>query len=106
MNVEFLHFVACGAEIFARVEFSGLFSQDAAHGGGQGKAAVGVDIDFAYGTFCGPAKLLFGNTYCIGQFSAMGVDYINIFLRYAGGAVEHYGEAGEPFLDFVKYIKS
>ena len=80
--VELLHFVASRAEVFARVKFGGLFSEDFAHGGGHGQTAVGVDVDFAYGALGGFAQLLFGYTDGIGEFASVLIDDVHVFLGH------------------------
>ena len=44
-----------GAQVFARVEFAGLFRKDLAYLGSQRHSQIGVYIHFAYRHFCGLA---------------------------------------------------
>ena len=80
--VEFYHEVASGTAVFAGVELSWLFGKHLANGGSEGQAAVAVDVDFANSAGCSLAELLFRNTYCVGQLSAIGVNHVHILLRY------------------------
>ena len=106
MLVEFFHVVASGTEVFAGVEFSGLFSEDAADSGGHSETAVAVDVDFANGA-CGCfAELFFGDTDCVGKFATEFVDGVNFVLGHGRRAVEHDGEAGEFFHNGVEHIES
>ena len=89
MHVEFLHFVAGGAEILARVELAGLVVKDLADGGGHRETAVGVNVDLADGALGSLAELLLGDADCVGQVAAVLVDDVDIFLRYGGRAVEN-----------------
>ena len=80
--VELLHLVAGRTEILAGVKLCGLLVEDLAHGSCHGQTAVGVDIDLADIHLCSLAEFLFGDTDCIGQFTAVGIDDVDIFLRY------------------------
>ena len=80
MLVEFLHFVAGRAEVFAGVELTGFVMEHLTDGGGHGQTGVGVDVDFANGALGGLAELLFGDTDGIGEFAAELVDGLHIFL--------------------------
>ena len=82
-------------------QLSGLFSRTrrtvAVRQGGNGSILI-LHTDFLRP--CGAAReyLLHWAVSAIG-------DYINIFLRYAGGVSGHDGKR-RPFLIFVKYVKS
>ena len=51
------------------------------------------------------AQLLFGNSHCVGQLAAMGVDGVHLVLRHAAGAVENDGEAGQTLLYLVQNVE-
>ena len=80
MLVEFLHFVAGRTEVFAGVEFGGLFVEYTTYGSGHCETAVRVDVDFAYIHLCSLAELLFGDTDGIGELAAVCVDDVDILL--------------------------
>ena len=65
--VEFLHVVASGTEILARVKFTGFFSEGLTDGSGHSQARVRVDVDFANCAGSSLAELLFGNSDCVGE---------------------------------------
>ena len=81
MDVHLLHVLASGLQVLARIEIAGLLVEVLADGCGHGKTAVRVDVDLADCALAGLAELLFGNTYCIGQFAAVSVDGVNFVLR-------------------------
>ncbi len=82
MFVEFFHFVASRAEVFAGVKFAGFGGEDFAYGCGHGETAVGVDVDFANGALGGFAEFFFGDTDSVGKFATVFVDDVNVFLGY------------------------
>ena len=105
MLVEFFHFVASRAEVFAGVEFAGFVNEDFTNSSSHGKTAVGVDVDFANSALGGFAELFFGNTDCIGKFATVGVDDVNVFLGNGRRTVEHDGETGEFFHNGVEHVE-
>ena len=82
MHIELLHLVAGRSEVLPGVELTGLLVEDLADGGGHCKTAVGVDVDLADSALGGLAELLLGDTDSVGKLSTMGIDNVNIFLRY------------------------
>lgn len=64
--VELCHEVASWTTVLAGVEFAGFLIEYFAYSGGEGQTAIAVDVDLANGTGGCLAKLLFGDTYCIG----------------------------------------
>ena len=80
MLVELLHHIASGTAVFARVELTGFLGEYLTNGSREGETRVGVDINLAHSRLGSLAQLFLGDTYCIGQFAAVGVDYIHILL--------------------------
>lgn len=80
MLVEFLHLVAGRAEVFARVELTGLGGEHLADSGCHGQTAVGVDVDLANIHLGSLAELFLGDADGVGQFAAVFVDHVHIFL--------------------------
>ena len=105
VDVEFLHLVTGGAQIFTRVKLTGLVVEDLADGGGHCKTAVGVDVDLADSALGGLAELLLRNTYCIREFAAKLVDDVHILLRDGAGTMENDGEAGELLLNLMEHVE-
>jgi hypothetical protein len=106
VTIEFLHVVASGAEVLARVEFRRLLSEYAANGSGHSQTAVGVDVDFANGALCSFAKLFFGDTDSVGELAAEHVDSVNFFLGNRRRAVEYDREAGKLGHNSVEDVES
>ena len=79
--IQLCHEVASWTAVFARVELARFFSEHLADGSGESQTRVTVDVDFAYGALRCAAQLLLGNADSIGQFSAILVDGVHIFLR-------------------------
>ena len=102
MDVEFLHLVTGGAQIFTRVKLTGFVVEDLADGGGHCKTAVGVDVDLADCALGGLAELLFGNANCIGQLTAELVDDVYILLRDRAGAMDAVGIPEEQLREATK----
>lgn len=82
MLVEFLHLVAGRAEVFARVELTGLGGEHLADSGCHGQTAVGVDVDLADIHLRGFAELLLGNADGVGKLAAVFVDGVDILLGH------------------------
>jgi len=81
VDVHLLHVLASGLQVLTGIEIAGLLVEVLADGSGHSQTAVAVDVDLADCALAGFAELLFGNTYCIGQFAAMCVDGVNLVLR-------------------------
>jgi len=94
-----------GAQVLAGVELGGLLGEDLANGSGHGQTRVGVDVDLANGAGGSLAELLFGDTYGVGELTAILVDDVDFFLGYAGGTVEDDGETGELLHNGVEHVE-
>lgn len=99
VHIEFLHAVAGGSEVFARVELGGFLRQGLADGRRHRQAAVGVDVDLAHRRLRGFPELFLRDAYRRLEAAAVAVDDVNVFLRHRRRAVKHDGEAGKFFLD-------
>jgi len=89
---QFLDVVAGGAEVFARVEFLGVFEKDLADAGRQRQTEVGVDIDLGAADAAGDLDIRLGNPGGVGaHFAAVFVDFLDQFLGNAGGTVKDQG---------------
>ena len=82
-------------QIDSRVEGVGLLVEHAADTGGHGEADVGVDIDLADREGGGFSQLLLRDADRVRKLSAEGVDFLDVFLRNGGRAVENDREAGQ-----------
>ena len=89
----FLHVGAGIAEVLARVKVRRILGEVFSDGGREGDAQVGVDVDLADGKRGGLFELGFGDADGVGHGTAVLVDDGDLFLRHAGSAVEHDGEA-------------
>ncbi len=78
--VETFHFIASRTEVFARIEFAGFGGEYFANSSGHGQTAVRVDVDLANSALGSFAEFFFRNTDSVGQFAAVFVDGVNIFL--------------------------
>ena len=79
MSVELFQFVPGGSQILAGIELIRLFRKNLPDEGGHGKPSVGINVDLAHRAFGGPAKLLLGDAYRIGEFSPVFLDHLDVF---------------------------
>ena len=80
--IEFLHAIAGGAEVLARVKLGRLFGKGLADGGGHGQAAVAVDVDLADGTLGGLTQLLLGDADGSLQCTTIFINGVHLVLRH------------------------
>ena len=106
MHVELFELVARGAEVFAGVEFRGLFDEYLADCRSHRQTPVGVDVDFANRRLRGFAELFFGDTDRRFELAAVFVDFVNILLRNRGRTVEDNREAGNALFDFFENVEA
>ena len=87
---ELLDLRAGRPQVFARVEFFGVFGKRLANGRGHGQAKVGIDVHLGAS---GPARDFdVGFRYAGGvgaQLAAIFIDFLSQILGDAGGAVQH-----------------
>ena len=100
------HRVPRRPEILTGVEVRGVECEVLSDGGGDCKTQVAVDIDFADCHTRRLAEHIFGHALCAGHIAAVLVDYLDVFLRNAGSAVEDDGETGETSADFFENVET
>lgn len=83
VRVHLDHLIACWSAVLAWVELAWLLGEHLAHGGCEGEAAVGVDVDFANGAVGSLAELFLRDADGIREFATVGVDDVHILLRDA-----------------------
>ena len=105
MLVEVFHPVAGGAEIFTWVELGGFLGQGLSDGSGHSQAAVAVDVYLAHSALRSLTQLLFGNTHCLLQGTAVGVDDVHILLWHRARAVQHDGESRQFLFDGFQHVE-
>ena len=105
-DVQFFQTGTGRTEIFARVEFARLVSENLADGSGHSQTAVGVDVDFANCALGSSAELIFADTDSIFEFTAVFVDDLDQILRNAGRTMENDGEAGDAFFDLSENVQT
>ena len=101
-----LNFLACNGKIRSGVEYGGIVAHYAADTCGESKTDIGVDVDLADCHGSCLAELFFRNTNCVGEVTAEGVDFLNVFLRNGGSTVENDREAGKSLFDFSKDVET
>ena len=103
--IELLHVVASGSEVLAGVELTGLLNEDLTDSSRHGQTRVGVDVNLANGRCGSLAELIFGDTHCIGELTAVLVDGVHFFLGHRRRTVEHDGECGELLFDSGEHVE-
>src|SRR5271157_2444684 len=95
----FLHGLARGLEVVARIEPLGRFPEDLADGAGDGQAVVGIDVDLAHAVLDAELDLLDRHAPGGLQLAAVLVDDVLQMLGHAGGAVHHQVNVGQFVVD-------
>ena len=103
--IEFLHKITGGTAIFAGIKLTRLVIEHFADCGRKGKTAVGIDVYLANCTLGGLAELCLGDTDCIGQFTAVLINNLDILLRNGRRAVKYDRESGKLILDFLEHVE-
>lgn len=94
------------AEVLSGIEVGGVFCEVLSDCGREGKAQIGVDVDFADGHGSCFSEHIFGYAFCAGHGSAVLIDHFHVFGNDGRSAVQHDGEFGKAFADFFKDIES
>ena len=101
-----LNFFTSNGKVRSGVEYGRIVAQNAADTCGESKTDIGVDVDLADCHGSCLAELFFRNTNCVGEVTAEGVDFLNVFLRNGGSAVENDRETGKSLFDFSEDVET
>ena len=81
VHIHLLHVLASGFQILTRIEVARILIEVLADSSSHSQTSVRVDVDFATCALRSLPQLLLGDTYSIGQLTAVSVDGINLLLR-------------------------
>ena len=81
VNIHLLHVLASGLQILTGIEVAGILVEVLADSSSHSQTRVRVDVNLANSALRSLTQLLLGDTYCIGQLTAVGIDGINLVLR-------------------------
>ena len=101
-----LYVLTCNSQILSRIEVVRMLKHYLTDTCCQAQTKVGVDVDLAHCRSCSLTQLLLRYADRVLQCSAVLVDDLYVFLRYAGSAVKNDRESRDLLLNLMQDIET